>query len=298
MSGLVEHFRNYYGPEALDWFDVSYIGDWLTATLLWFVAGFIDHFEVFEREFSLDDPLISHPHKKQQISGYTNNAIALLVPLVFITAASVMKRSFIDLHHGALGLWVSRSLSHVITEFLKNRVGRLRPDFLTRCKWGEAVNHCTGKFNDILDGRKSFPSGHSSTAFATMTFLFLWLSAHTVAWTFSAALPPRNPWIVTSRMGRVFITLLPLIFATWVALSRLEDYRHHKEDVIVGGLIGILCGAVGYLSYWPNPFSHRRHSDGTTITPRLLYSNESDRLSSGETNRNDYELARLEEGSA
>ncbi|KAL5531283.1 hypothetical protein ACEPAG_4160 [Sanghuangporus baumii] len=291
MPSLLDHLRNHYGAGALNWFDVCYIGDWFIATLLWVVAGFIDHFQVFERQFSLEDPLIGHPHKKQQISGYTNNLIVMMVPLGAILLTSLTKRSLIDLHHGALGLWVSRSLAHFITEFLKNRVGRLRPDFLARCKWGEAVNHCTGKLKDVIDGRKSFPSGHSSSAFSGMTFLFLWLSASTVAWSFATALPPRNPWIFTSRLGRMLVTLLPLIYATWVAISRLEDYRHHKEDVIVGSLIGILCGFIGYLSYWPNPF---RQTGGSTHIPRLLYRDEN--LEVRDRNSNAYELARLEEG--
>ena len=38
----------------------------LFATLLWFIGEAIDHSDVFERDFRLDDPLISHPHTKQQ----------------------------------------------------------------------------------------------------------------------------------------------------------------------------------------------------------------------------------------
>lgn len=57
-----------------------------------------------------------------------------------------------------------------------------------------------------------------------MTFLFLWLSARSIAWNFGAALPARNPWIFASRLGRMLVTLIPLIFATWVAVSRVEDY--------------------------------------------------------------------------
>ncbi|KAH8110785.1 lipid phosphate phosphatase 1 [Phellopilus nigrolimitatus] len=292
FSGVLDGLKSYYGSDALEWFDGSYIGDWLITTLLWFISGLIDRFTVFEREFSLEDPLIGHPHTKQQIGGHTNNVIAIALPLSFILFTSLSRRSIIDLHHGSLGLWVSRSLSHFITEFLKNRVGRLRPDFLARCKWGEALNQCTGTFNDILDGRKSFPSGHSSAAFSGMTYLFLWLSARTVAWSFGTPLPARNPFIFASRTGRISVTLVPLLFATWVAISRVEDYRHHKEDVIVGSMIGIVCGVIGYLSYWPNPFSHRHHANRIAAEPRMLYrSNDTEDVSN-----NGYELAHLEDG--
>ena len=99
----------------------------LFATLMWYMGEFIDSLNVFERDFRLDDPLISHPHTKQQrvtisacesmsshlirtyrIGGTTNNLIAVLFPLTFFVFVSLKRKQFIDLHHGALGLWVSR----------------------------------------------------------------------------------------------------------------------------------------------------------------------------------------------
>ena len=31
--------------------------------------------------------------------------------------------------------------------------------------------------------------------------------------------------------------------------------RHHKEDVIVGSLLGTFTAATAYLVFWPNPFT-------------------------------------------
>ena len=47
------------------------------------------------------------------------------------------------------------------------------------------------------------------------------------------------------------------------------DKRHHKEDVIVGSLIGIFSGTICYLLYWPSPFSASNFSVETMGRPRL-----------------------------
>ena len=41
--------------------------------------------------------------------------------------------------------------------------------------------------------------------------------------------------------------------------------RHHIEDVVVGGIIGLVSSAVCFLTYWYNPFSKAPSS------PRSVY---------------------------
>jgi diacylglycerol diphosphate phosphatase / phosphatidate phosphatase len=80
----------------------------------------------------------------------------------------------------------------------------------------------SSKATDIMEGRRSFPSGHSSTAFAGMVFLSLFLAGLTHAWCFNQPSQGRN--LLSSRLARLCISLLPIAWATWVAVSRLEDY--------------------------------------------------------------------------
>ncbi|KAJ7043712.1 lipid phosphate phosphatase 1 [Mycena alexandri] len=282
---LQARIKRTFGNDALDWLDRSYLTDWIVVAAFWVLSEFAGQITVFERDFYVQDPVINHPHKKNQISGASNHFIALLVPAATVVAVGLYRLSFAALHHGLLALLAGRGMTRLFTNVLKNK---LRPDFLARCKWDEIALKCTGKKGDVEDGRRSFPSGHSSAAFAGMTFLSFWLAGQTAAWCFHAPVPAAS--LRSSRLGRFTLTLLPLWWAIFVGVTRLEDYRHHKEDVIAGAVIGVVCAAICYLAFWPSPFSIR------TFTydygqPRLIYT-EGDRRR--QTNA-DFELTRLEE---
>ncbi|KDQ61536.1 hypothetical protein JAAARDRAFT_123095 [Jaapia argillacea MUCL 33604] len=288
-TDLQRKIKEIFGHDSLDWLDRSYIFDWVVAACFWGLSGFVGHLPVYERQFTTQDSLISHPHVSQQISGVVNHTIALYIPFAFVGVVGVLRRSVLNIHHGVLAVWAGCGLGRLITEFLKYKVGRLRPDFLSRCRWDEVVQACTGKASDILDGRKSFPSGHSSTAFAGMTFLALFLAGQTAAWCFSAPIP-QSSWL-GSRLSRFAVTLAPLFWATWVAISRLEDYRHHKEDIIVGSLIGIMSSCICFHIYWPSPFSARSFVTEYAGHARMVYGSADD----GRLRNDGFELTGLQD---
>lgn len=138
----------------------------------------------------------------------------------------------------------------IVTVAIKLMVGRLRPDFLARCMpdysllgpgdvdaetgWISAENVikiCKGLSDEIIEGRKSFPSQHASTA---------WMGA-----TFTALVLYKRCWNRGARvMGFVvvpFIIMCVLGGAAAIATSRHIDNRHHPLDIIIGSLIGIAC---------------------------------------------------------
>ena len=200
--------------------------------------------------------------------------------------------------------------------------GRLRPDFLSRCKWDSVLKACTGYYqptvharrssyyamqcrhpSDIVNGRTSFPSGHSSTAFSGMAVLSLWLAGQTAAWCFNAPCSARP---MQSRLASLFLTLLPLFWAAFVAISRVEDnvrislcqqshadygkQRHHAEDVVVGSMIGVISSMICYHIFWPSPFSAHSFKQDVLGQARYLYVGDDGRQAP-------FELARMDEDS-
>ncbi|EJF57189.1 lipid phosphate phosphatase 1 [Dichomitus squalens LYAD-421 SS1] len=290
-SSIQNSLDKRFGGNPFTFFDRAYLVDWVASSLLWLAAWYIKGLPPFERDFSTKDDLIDHKHRPNQISGGVNWLIAFIVPIVISVLWGIVRRSALEVHHGVLAIYSGRGLTVFITEALKNRVGRLRPDFLHRCKWDKELKACTGELEKVMDGRRSFPSGHASTAFAGMTFLALYLAGLTGAW--RLAQPAQGGSLLRSKLARLVLTLLPLGFATWVAVSRVEDYRHHKEDVIVGSLLGVVCATICYLIYWPNPFAPSQ-----AFTARAVYGGadaDSDRVRMPNPQRYGYELTGLNE---
>ncbi|GAA6024083.1 hypothetical protein JCM10207_009304 [Rhodosporidiobolus poonsookiae] len=270
--------------------------DWLVVIALDRLTHWIDHQPVYQRDVAhylpplqaVPDPSIGWPHSPtERVPATTNGPLDQLtfyLPLAVIAlVALALRRSLHDLHHAVLGLWASRELMRVIVEGVKNRVGRLRPDFLSRCQWDPLLQACTGDAWLIKDGRRSFPSGHSSTAWQGLFFLSLYIAGKNGAFSFfrppSPLLPRRVPsspllrtlhTLLSSHLLRLSLALAPCALASWIQITRLEDHYHHVEDVLTGGLIGALCALAGYCTYYPVPWARDR-AEGERGSPRRVY---------------------------
>ncbi|KAL7280386.1 hypothetical protein ACG7TL_005312 [Trametes sanguinea] len=111
---------------------------------MWFTSRYISTLAPFERDFDHKDPLIDHKHRPNTIGGELNLTLVLFLPLGLTVAVALIRRSVMEVYHSFLGIISASALTNLITEFLKNRVGRLRPDFLARCKWDKELKACTG----------------------------------------------------------------------------------------------------------------------------------------------------------
>jgi diacylglycerol diphosphate phosphatase / phosphatidate phosphatase len=141
-----------------------------------------------------------------------------------------------------VGLILAIFAGNAVTDVLKLSVGRLRPDFLSRCQWdGEK---CSGIPAVITEGRRSFPSGHSTIAFAGMSYLSLYIAGR-------CRLFHKNYMWQTKLVGAVSV-FFSLTIAVFIGYSRIYDHWHHVTDVIAGGGLGILSASCCYIRhfYW------------------------------------------------
>ncbi|XP_054808924.1 lipid phosphate phosphatase 2-like isoform X2 [Prosopis cineraria] len=228
-----------------------HLHDWLIFLLLVVIDVILNLIEPFHRfvgEGMLTD--LRYPMKDNTVPFWAVPIIIILLPLVVILFYYVKRKDIYDFHHAILGLLFSVLITAVITDAIKDGVGRPRPDFFWRCfPDGKGVFDsitsdvmCTGDKNVIKEGHKSFPSGHASGSFAGLTFLSWYLSGKIK---------------VFDRRGHVAnfcIVFLPILMAAMVAVSRVDDYWHHWQDVFAGGLIGSIIASFCYLQFFPPPY--------------------------------------------
>lgn len=201
-------------------------------------------------------------------------AVAVLLPVAAEVGLDLgLHRDLHRTHALVLGAAEAAVGAAVLTDVIRLSVGRLRPDF--RERWVRAA--CAGvverpsdldcsAFDDgftvdrdmLIEGMKSFPSLHSSESFAAATFLSLAVGSEHL-WGKSAPewARPLGALAVGALMGG----------ATMVAATRVEDHRHHLEDVVVGSALGVASGAAAWLVHFDLEGQARRRGLAVTALP-------------------------------
>ncbi|GAA0183806.1 phosphatase [Lithospermum erythrorhizon] len=230
--------------------------DWLLLLLLVLIDGGLNLIEPFHRYVN-EDILrdLKFPFKHDTVPMWAVPVYAVIFPIVVFMVYYLRWRDVYDLHHAILGLAYSVLISAVVTDSIKDAVGRPRPNFFWRCfpdgiasfdpSQGDNLGNvvCHGIKKIVREGYKSFPSGHSSWSFAGLGYLG-WYLCGTIR-----AFDRRG------HSAKFCIVLLPYLFAAMVAISRVEDYWHHWTDVVAGSFIGIVVSFVCYLQFFPFPNS-------------------------------------------
>ncbi|XP_008782309.2 lipid phosphate phosphatase 2-like isoform X2 [Phoenix dactylifera] len=225
-----------------DWFIVVFL------MMLVVALNIIHPFYRFVGKDMMTD--LKYPLKSDTVPVWAVPMISVLLPIAVFVAVYFRRRDVYDLHHAILGLLFSVLITGVITDALKDAVGRPRPDFYWRCfpdgkelydrVTGNVI--CHGDRNLVKDGHKSFPSGHTSC----LGFLALYLSGKIKAFD------------QRGHVAKLCIVFVPLLVACLIGISAVDDYRHHWQDVFAGGLLGIIVATFCYLQFYPAPY----HADG------------------------------------
>ncbi|KAH8924255.1 phosphatidic acid phosphatase type 2/haloperoxidase, partial [Atractiella rhizophila] len=149
-----------------------------------------------------------------------------------------------------LGLLLTWAISESLCQLIKISVGRPRPDLIDRCQpatgsmnaavYGLVTDAICTRTDLLKDGFRSFPSGHSTGAFCGFGYLSLYLA---------------GKFHLFDKKGhtlKAWIAVFPLFGATYVAITRTEDYRHHATDVIAGAVLGLVVAFFCYHLYYPS----------------------------------------------
>ncbi|KAI6080320.1 acid phosphatase/Vanadium-dependent haloperoxidase [Hypoxylon rubiginosum] len=204
-------------------------------------------------------PEFAYPMRKEIIPIWLAAFLAAIIPIFIILCMQIRVRSFWDVNNGIIGLLYSLITAAVFQVFLKWLIGGLRPHFLAACKpdvslasnapgvkgagynaagWTSiyyTTEICTGDQNEINDSLESFPSGHSTAAFAGFVYLYLYLNAKLKVF---ANYHP--------AMWKLVAIYAPILGATLIAGALTIDEFHNWYDVVAGAIIGTVMAFSAY----------------------------------------------------
>ncbi|EYU30017.1 hypothetical protein ABFS82_05G036600 [Erythranthe guttata] len=228
--------------------------DWLILILLGGIEIVLNITQPFYRFVGKDMMTdLRYPMKENTVPVWSVPLYAVLLPILIFTIYYIRRKDVYDLHHSVLGLLFAVLITGVLTDSIKNAVGRPRPNFFWRCfpngqdlydQLGDVV--CNGKASEIKEGHKSFPSGHTSWSFAGLGFLSFYLAGKIKCFD------------GRGHVAKLCIIFLPILVACLVGASRVSDYWHHWQDVFAGGLLGLSVATFCYLQFFPPPY----HTEG------------------------------------
>ncbi|KAH9213380.1 phosphatidic acid phosphatase type 2/haloperoxidase [Leptodontidium sp. 2 PMI_412] len=205
-------------------------------------------------------PELSYPWIKEPIPTWACGVVVVLVPMLVITLFQLKLRSLWDFHAGLTGTLKATVSSTVIATILKHFIGGFRPHYMQVCKPDMSrilggtsqlqsffnSSACTADPHDVNRAIQGFPSGHTTSAFAAAMFLTLYLNAKLKAFADHAS----EFWVF-------IVTIMPLFLASLIGGSMYISYQHHAYEVVIGMVIGIVVGTLGYRSAYAAAFDFR-----------------------------------------
>ncbi|KAF9942835.1 hypothetical protein BGZ75_001324 [Mortierella antarctica] len=212
-------------------------------------------------------PEFGYPLRKELVPIWLAAFLAVFIPVLGILIMQVRVRSFWDVNNGITGLLYSLITAAVFQVFIKWLIGGLRPHFLEVCKPDTSLapdaeynkkgyqqyyftrDICTGDEKQINDSLESFPSGHSTAAFAGFIFLYLYLNAKLKV--FSNYHP---------AMWKLVVIYTPVLGAVLIGGALTIDNFHNWYDIVAGAVIGSVMAfssyRMTYAAIWDWRYNH------------------------------------------
>lgn len=267
-------------PTFMQWLKVTWL-DILTMIIMGAIAlgVFRAHppahrmFPVTFQDGEVVYPQFAYPAINQYIPSHAATLLGVGVPIAVILLCQIRVRSFWDINNGIMGLLYSQIGSAVFQVMIKWLIGGLRPNFLDICqpdisKASLPGGNSTGLegtgyggmmytyeiCSNPMDGRlsnalESFPSGHTTSMFAGMVFLYLYLNGKLKVWS------NYHP-----SMWKLVLLYAPILGAVLVGGSLTVDQSHNWYDILAGGTIGTIFAfssyRMVYASIWDWRFNH------------------------------------------
>ena len=189
---------------------------------------------------------ISQSHFPYTIPLYT---LILLIPLSSIALYTgwnrypprVWSESFLSVT-GAL------SLTAALVSVLQVISGRRTPDFLSRCfpegriDWTNELELCTGEHTSVNQGLRSFPSGLAAWSVCNLFWTSLFVSGKLGIFSPSGK----------GEFWKLCIFLFINFTAVLVSLIPFNLNFNFSEDILTGGVIGLIVATTFYFLYFPS----------------------------------------------
>ena len=239
----------------------------------------------YHRGFFCNDQSIRYPYKDSTVGSGLLLFISLIAPAIigFVFqnktwlrpwTLSFWKSVYIHTYQFFLGFLVI----FLMTSACKYSIGRLRPNFMSICKpmpyWNSTsclttniyvTNYtCTGTVAFLNDqAHQSFFSGHSSLSAYAMGYLV---------------------FVFQKQLGssllvavRILLQSTAIIIASCVGYSRVSDYWHHWQDVLVGLVAGTLTAILMEVAF-KGKQNEQHKLDNSVITTGSINGHHSDSL--------------------
>jgi len=240
----------------------------------------------YDRFFQERDPSLSFPWVTQEEVPISLLAVlAYVIPAILIIASQILMQlsirkfrqdlpptsytHYVIMPH--LGLIEGIGVTTFITQVIKNFCGRKRPNFFAMCNYKGyrtalatnnftyynsvtvagaigSLEHCLETDGAVLrEAQYSFPSGHSSTIFAGLTFLTLYFLHIVPKHFFKGRFGTPHP--IRFLPINIVVMMLLMLAALLVSGTRTRDYWHNFDDIAAGAVIGF---GVSCFTFWLN----------------------------------------------